>query len=58
MWILGTEERDYYVKMETEVNYGVDTIYAKSYKCKYNRETDELISRELEARSNYMCYYQ
>lgn len=58
MWILGTEERDYYVKMETEVNYGADTIYAKSYKCKYSRETDELISRELEARSNYMRYYQ
>lgn len=58
MWILGTEERDYYVKMETEVNYGTDTIYAKSYKCKYDRQTDELISRELEARSNYMRYYQ
>lgn len=58
MWILGTEERDYYVKMETEVNYGADTIYAKSYKCKYDRQTDELISRELEARSNYMRYYQ
>lgn len=58
MWILGTEERDYYVKMETEVNYGADTIYAKSYKCKYDRKTDELISRELEARSNYMRYYQ
>ena len=58
MWILGTEERDYYVKMETEVNYGADTIYAKSYKCKYDRQTDELLSRELEARSNYMRYYQ
>ena len=23
-----------------------------------NRQTDELISRELEARSNYMRYYQ
>ena len=58
MWILGTEERDYYVKMDTEVTYGADTIYAKSYKCKYDRQTDELISRELEARSNYMRYYQ
>ena len=58
MWILGTEERDYYVKMDTEVTYSADTIYAKSYKCKYDRQTDELISRELEARSNYMRYYQ
>lgn len=52
--ILGTEERDYYIEMETEAQWGSSTIYAKSYKCKYDRETGELISRELEARSNYM----
>lgn len=52
--ILGTEERDYYIEMETEVKWGSDAIYAKSYKCKYDRETKELISRELEAKSNYM----
>ena len=52
--ILGTEERDYYVEMETEVKRGNDAIYAKSYKCKYDRLTGELISRELEAKSNYM----
>jgi len=52
--ILGTEERNYYIEMETEVQWGKSTIYAKSYKCKYDRETGELISRELEARSNYM----
>ena len=52
--ILGTEERDYYIEMETESAYGNDVIYAKSYKCRYDRETGELISRELEARSNYM----
>lgn len=51
--ILGTEERDYYVEMESEAVWGTDAIYAKSYKCKYDRETGELISRELEARSNY-----
>lgn len=52
--ILGTEERDYYVEMETEVQWGKSTIYAKSFKCKYDRQTGELISRELEAKSNYM----
>lgn len=52
--ILGTEERDYYVEMETEVKWGKSTIYAKSFKCKYDRTTGELISRELEAKSNYM----
>lgn len=52
--ILGTEERDYYVEMETEAQWGDSTIYAKSYKCKYDRNTGELISRELEAKSNYM----
>lgn len=51
--ILGTEERDYYIEMETEAAWGTSAIYAKSYKCKYDRETGELISRELEARSNY-----
>lgn len=51
--ILGTEERDYYIEMESEAQWGNSTIHAKSYKCKYDRKTDELISRELEARSNY-----
>lgn len=52
--ILGTEDRDYYIEMESEAQWGDDTIYAKSYRCKYDRETGELISRDLEARSNYM----
>jgi vancomycin resistance protein YoaR len=52
--ILGTEDRDYYIEMESEAQWGDSTIYAKSYKCRYDRETHELISRELEARSNYM----
>ena len=51
--ILGTDERDYYIKMESEASFGSSHIYAKSYKCKYDRDTDELISRELEARSSY-----
>lgn len=52
--IFGTEERDYYIEMETETQWGSSTIYAKSYKCKYNKQTGELLSRELEAKSNYM----
>ena len=51
--ILGTEDRDYYIEMETEVQWGGSGTYAKSYRCKYDKETGELISRELEARSNY-----
>ena len=42
------------VEMESEAGWGAGVIYARSYKCKYDRETGELISRELEARSNYM----
>ena len=30
-----------------------DIIYATSYKCKYDKETNELISREKEAHSVY-----
>lgn len=79
MKILGTEERDYYVKMESQVTGvteptieyqeytsdsgyedgkvlqgGTTGYYVRSYKCKYSRETDELISREPETYSSYM----
>lgn len=54
MKLLGTDEKDYYVVMESEYGAGDVAIYARSYKCKYDKETGELISRELEARSNYM----
>ena len=76
--LIGTDTKDYYVKMEAEV-LGVSyptTIYKKvkagsgyrdgqvettpytgytvqTYKLKYNKETDELISREKEAYSVY-----
>lgn len=33
---------------------GVFGPYVKTYRCKYDRETDELISRDFEARSHYM----
>ena len=51
--ILGTEYRDYYVEMDTEVSWSGSGVFAKSYRCKYDRETGELISRDFEARSNY-----
>ncbi len=78
MKILGTDERDYYVRMEYEITgmenpetiyeehfadegytdgqvlqNGTTGIFVKTYKCKYSKETDELISRDFEARSNY-----
>lgn len=53
MKILGTDEKDYYVKMEARSYDDGDVIYATSYKCKYDKETNELISREKEAHSTY-----
>lgn len=79
MWIYGTDEKDYYVKLESEttgytkaetiyrdvapdsgykdgqtIKSGSDGYYAASYSCKYDKETDELISRDLIARSSYL----
>lgn len=53
MQILGTDEKDYYIKMETGSGEDDVAIYARSFKCKYDKETDELISREVEAYSTY-----
>ena len=76
--ILGTDTRDYYVKMEYEMTdvlppeiyeeHGPDSGYTdgqiinpgtighsvKTFRCKYRKETDELISRDPETRSSYM----
>ena len=81
--LIGTDEKDYYVKMEVKVveiknpetveeevtaaeakangytngyvkQQGVTGYTVYSYKCKYDKETDELISREYEATSNYV----
>ena len=79
MRILGTDEKDYYVKMEYEVvganmpnteyeDYPADSGFydgqiisggangpiVKTYRCKYSKETGELISRDFETRSSYM----
>ena len=78
--LVGTDEKDYYVKMEYEVlsnekattvtkeyppnnsegyrdGQVITTAYngctVQTYKCKYSKETDELISREKEALSQY-----
>lgn len=50
--IMGVEQRDYYVKME----YRVDDhpSYAAAYRCRYDRETNEEISRTLDHTSIYL----
>lgn len=53
MQILGTDEKDYYIKMETGAGEDDFAYYARSYKCKYSKETDELLSRDVEAFSTY-----
>lgn len=54
MELLGTDEKDYYIKMESGSSEDGSAIYAVSYKCKYDKETDELISRERESTSTYL----
>jgi len=78
--ILGTDQRDYYIKMEYKITntYNPDTeyvdfeannaegyqdgdviqkgttgYYVKTYKLKYDKQTDTLISREFETNSQY-----
>lgn len=53
MQILGIDEKDYYIKMETGSGEDEYAWYARSYKCKYDKETNELISRDVEAFSTY-----
>lgn len=50
VWIMGTETRDYYVRM----GFGAAERYAKSRILKYDRETGELISTEDHLRSSYL----
>lgn len=52
--LLGTDEKDYYVKMTSGYSDDDTHYYAWSYKSKYSKETDELISKEKEAYSSYM----
>lgn len=52
--LLGTDEKDYYVKMTSGYSEDESFVYAWSYKSKFDKETDELISKEKEAYSCYM----
>lgn len=79
MWIMGTDERDYYVKLDYEITryvsppevieeHGPDSGYhdgqilqhgtpgytVRSYKYRYNKQTNELISKDFIALSSYM----
>jgi len=79
MWIMGTDERDYYIKLDYEIaqyiepdevieEHGPDSGYTdgqilsggtagyivRSYKYRYNKLTDELISKDFVALSSYM----
>ena len=52
VWIMGTEARDYYVRMAFSSS---KDGYARSYFCRYDRETDELISKDDCALSSYLA---
>lgn len=52
IWIMGTETRDYDVKIETAVQSETPT-YIRSYVAKYDRETGQRISRDFLAYSAY-----
>ena len=56
MQLLGVDEKDYYVEMRSGRSDEELRIYSNSYKYKYSKETGELISKELEARSSYMYF--
>ena len=53
MKILGTDEKDYYIKLEANQWTEENITYATSYKLKYDKETDELISRDRITYSTY-----
>ena len=56
MQIVGIDEKDYYVQMRSGRSDEELRIYSNSYKYKYSKETGELLSKELEARSSYMYF--
>lgn len=53
VWIMGTEIRDYDVKIETRIQSSHPT-YISSYLCKYDKETNEQISKEYLSISSYL----
>jgi vancomycin resistance protein YoaR len=56
MQIVGVDEKDYYIEMRSGRSDEELRIYSNSYKYKYSKETGELISKDLEARSAYMYF--
>lgn len=56
MQIVGVDEKDYYIEMRSGRSDEEYRIYSNSYKYKYHKETGELISKDLEARSSYMYF--
>lgn len=53
MKLLGTDEKDYYIEMRCGVGDEGAATYAVSYKCKYSKQSGELLSKDVEARSAY-----
>ena len=51
VWIMGTETRDYYIRMAFSAS---DDGYARSYVCKYDSFTHEQISKEGHLFSSYL----
>ena len=53
MQILGTDEKDYYIELESTRGQDDHQIYARCYNRKYDKATGELLSRELASHSAY-----
>lgn len=56
MEIRGVDEKDYYIEMRSSRSDEELRIYSNSYKYKYDKNTGDLISKDLEARSSYMYF--
>lgn len=52
--ILGTDEKDYYVELESTFGHDKNLTYANCYQKKFDKETGELISREKVSHSAYL----
>lgn len=52
--LLGTDEKDYYIELESTSGHDRNLTYANCYKRKYDKQTGELLSREIASRSAYL----
>ena len=55
MKLLGTDEKDFYIELEAKSYKEGDYYFATSYSCKYDKETNEQISRDRIAFSSYVA---